>query len=79
MDGDATEEMPTVGSATDVTDFQGARGGQAEGGLRALGFEDVRSEGLTTWWFNRETGACAQITTSDGVYSEVLMVPAEDC
>jgi hypothetical protein len=71
--------MPAVGSSTDVTSFQGARAGQAEGGLRALGFQDVRSAGLTTYWFNRDTGACAAITTADGVYSSVVMVPAQDC
>lgn len=71
--------MPTVGSSTDVTAFEGARAGQAEGGLRALGYEPIRSQGLTTYWFNRDTGACAEITTSDGRYSNVTMLPAEDC
>ncbi|WP_135506431.1 hypothetical protein [Roseovarius aestuariivivens] len=70
---------PSVGSSSDVTSFQGARAGQAEGGLRALGYEPIRSQGLTTYWFNRDTGACAEITTSDGRYSSVTMVPAEDC
>ncbi len=71
--------MPSVGSASDVTSFEGARAGQAEGGLMALGYEAIRSEGLTTYWFNRSTGACARITTSDGRYSDVTMLPAEDC
>ncbi|SLN09684.1 hypothetical protein ROJ8625_00057 [Roseivivax jejudonensis] len=71
--------MPAVGSASDVTSFEGARAGQAEGGLRALGYESIRSEGLTTYWFNRDTGACARITTDQGRYSDVTMVPAEDC
>jgi len=76
MDGSA---MPSVGSPTDVTAFEGAKAGQAPGGLAALGFESIRTEGLTTFWFNRETGACARITTSEGVYSEVVMLAAEDC
>ncbi len=80
MDGSSTDEaIHAVGSPTDVTEFVGAPAGQAPGGLRALGFEAIRSEGLTTFWFNRETGACARITTSDGVFSEVVMLPAEDC
>ncbi|MGG7643736.1 hypothetical protein ACQ5SP_02860 [Rhodovulum sp. YNF3179] len=62
-----------------LADFVGARGGQAEGGLTALGFEVIRSEGLVSYWFNRETGVCAQITTSDGVYSDITILPAEDC
>lgn len=71
--------LPMVGSATDVTSFEGARAGQAEGGLRALGYEAVRTQGLTTWWFNRATGACAQIRTADGRYADVTMLSAEDC
>ena len=71
--------QPAVGSSTDVTSFQGARAGQAEGGLMALGYEPIRSEGLTTYWFNRSTGACARITTSDGRYSDVTMLAADEC
>jgi len=67
------------GPASDIMGFVGARAGQAEGGLNALGFESIRSEGLTTYWFNRDTGICAAITTSDGVFSNVAIVPAEDC
>ncbi|SDF60859.1 hypothetical protein SAMN04488105_1351 [Salipiger thiooxidans] len=70
---------PAVGSASDLSSFEGARAGQAEGGIRALGYEAIRSDGLTTYWFNRETGACASVTTSDGRYSDVTMLPAEDC
>ncbi len=70
---------PTVGSSYDVSSFEGARAGQAEGGLRNLGYIPIRSQGLTTWWFNRSTGACARITTSDGRYSDVTMLPSGDC
>lgn len=64
---------------SDLNDFVGARAGQAEGGLRTLGYEPIRSEGLTTYWFNRSTGVCAAITTSDGRYANINTVPAEDC
>lgn len=70
---------PAVGSSTDLTAFQGAKGGQAEEGIRNLGYEPIRSQGLTTYWFNRSTGACAEIVTSDGRYSSVRMLPAGDC
>lgn len=80
MDGASTDAaMPISGSPADVTDFQGAPAGQAAADLQSLGFESLRSEGPTTYWFNRETGACARITTSDGILSEVVMLPAEDC
>jgi len=70
---------PAVGSPTDLTAFEGARAGDAEMGIIALGFEQIRYEGLTSWYFNRDTGACARITTSEGRYSDVTMLPAGDC
>ncbi|WP_238371147.1 hypothetical protein [Heliomarina baculiformis] len=70
---------PAVGSASDLSAFEGARAGQAEGGIRALGYEAIRSEGLTTYWFNRSTGACARVTTSEGRYSDITELPSEDC
>lgn len=74
-----TAGAPAVGSSSDLSSFVGARAGQAEMGIQNLGYEAIRSEGLTTYWFNRSTGACARITTSDGRYSDVTMLPAEDC
>ena len=71
--------QPSVGSSTDLTAFEGARAGQAEMGIQNLGYELIRTKGLTSYWFNRSTGACAEITTSDGRYSKVTMRPAEDC
>jgi hypothetical protein len=71
--------LPAVGSASDLSQFEGARAGQAEMGIQALGYQAIRSQGLTTWWFNRSTGACAQITTSDGRYSSIVMLPSGDC
>ena len=63
----------------DLSDFVGARAGQAEGGLQARGYELIRSQGLTSYWFNRATGSCAAITTAEGRYSDITMLPAEDC
>ncbi|MCR9086545.1 MAG: hypothetical protein NXH97_07380 [Rhodobacteraceae bacterium] len=65
--------------AADLASFEGARAGQAEMGIQNLGYELVRTEGLTAFWFNRETGACARITTSQGRYSDVTMLPSGDC
>jgi hypothetical protein len=78
-DSGTTAGLPEVGNATDITSFQGARAGQSEMGIQALGYEAVRTEGLTTYWLNRGTGACAQIVTSDGRYSSVVMVPTSSC
>lgn len=74
-----TGGMPAVGSAYDLSAFQGARAGQAEMGIQSLGYERIRTEGLTAYWFNRSTGACAQIVTADGRYQSVTMLPAQDC
>lgn len=71
--------LPQVGNATDITSFEGARAGQSEMGIQALGYEAVRTEGLTTYWLNRGTGACAQIVTADGRYESVVMVPTSSC
>ena len=71
--------QPAVGSSSDLSSFVGARAGQAEGGLTALGYELIRTQGLTAYWFNRSTGACAEIVTDNGRYSAVNMLPAEDC
>ncbi|NOD35877.1 MULTISPECIES: hypothetical protein [unclassified Ruegeria] len=71
--------QPSVGSSSDLTAFEGARAGQAEMGIQNLGYELIRTDGLTAFWFNRSTGACARITTSDGRYSDVTMLPAGDC
>lgn len=78
-DPEPTNGLPLVGSSSDLTAFQGARAGQAEQGIQRLGYKPVRVDGLTAWWFNSETGACARITTADGRYSSVVMLPAEDC
>ena len=74
-----TAGTPAVGSSSDLSSFEGARAGQAEMGIQNLGYELIRTEGLTAFWFNRATGACARITTSDGRYSDVTMLPAQDC
>ncbi|WP_236638266.1 hypothetical protein [Mangrovicoccus ximenensis] len=57
----AASGMPAAGSPSDLSSFEGARAGQAEGGIRALGYELIRTEGLTAYWFNRGTGACARV------------------
>ena len=77
--GSASSGQPAVGSSSDLSAFQGARAGQAEMGIQNLGYERIRSDGLTSYWFNRDTGACAEIITSDGRYSAIIMLPAGDC
>ena len=71
--------QPAVGSSSDLSSFVGARAGQAEAGITALGYELIRTQGLTAYWFNRSTGACAEIITDNGRYSAVTMLPAGDC
>ena len=76
---DPAPGMPLVGSPTDLTDFEGARAGQAEMGIQALGYELIRTEGLTAFWFNRSTGACARIETDQGRYIDVTMLAYDEC
>ena len=77
--GGVSYGRPAVGSEYDLTAFQGAKAGQAEMGIQNLGYEAVRTQGLTTYWQNRSTGACARIVTSDGRYSSVTMLSPGDC
>jgi hypothetical protein len=71
--------QPAVGSSSDLSAFEGARAGQAEMGIQNLGYEGVRTMGLTAFWLNRVTGACAGFTRWVGRYSNFYMLPAEDC
>ena len=71
--------QPAFGSTSDLSAFQGARAGQAEMGIQNLGYELIRTQGLTQYWFNRSTGACAAMTVGDGRYQSVQMLPAQDC
>ncbi|WP_111430732.1 hypothetical protein [Rhodobacteraceae bacterium DSL-40] len=75
----ADSEAAVVGGASDLTPFEGARAGQAEMGIQSLGFRHIRSDGLTAYWLNPATGACAAIVTTEGRYSSVTMLPAGDC
>ena len=76
---DQSPGQPAVGSPTDLGDFEGARAGQSEMGIQALGYELIRTEGLTAFWFNQSTGACAQIVTDQGRYAEVTMLSYDEC
>ena len=77
--GSSEAGRPAVGSEYDLSSFQGAKAGQAELGIQSLGYELIRTQGLTQYWFNRSTGACAEMTVGDGRYQTVRMLPAEDC
>ncbi|WP_424990605.1 hypothetical protein [Fluviibacterium sp. S390] len=79
VDDGASVGQPSVGSSSDLSSFEGTRAGQAEMGIQNLGYELVRTEGLTAYWFNRSTGACARVVTADGRYSSVDMLPSGDC
>ena len=76
---DQAPGLPAIGSPSDLSDFEGARAGQAEMGIQALGYELIRTEGLTAFWFNRSTGACARITTDQGRYADVTMLAYDEC
>ena len=79
-DGTAADSpAPVVGGASDLTPFEGARAGQAEMGIQNLGYQPVRTQGLTTYWRNGSTGACARIVTSNGRYSSVTMLSPGEC
>lgn len=65
--------------AQGLSDFVGARAGQAELGLQNRGYQHYRSEGLTSYWLNAATGECAEIVTADGRYTSADMVSPAEC
>lgn len=67
------------GMTADLSGFVGARAGQAEGGLRVRGYELVRTEGLTAYWYNASAKKCAEIVTGDGRYTSVTSVSPAEC
>lgn len=76
----AKPATPSVqASPTDLSDFAGARAGQAEMGLQNRGYEAARTEGLTTYWYNSAENDCAKIVTDDGRYKSVDKVAPSEC
>ena len=53
--GSGSAGRPSVGSSTDLSAFEGARAGQAEMGIRNLGYELIRSDGLHTHTLSTHT------------------------
>ncbi len=70
-------------TAPELADLVGANGGQAEGQLESRGY--VYKSGSTsgdskfTNWYNRSTGRCVTIRTSDGRYQSIVQAPPFDC
>lgn len=75
---EGTGGQPSAARSPDLSSFDGARAGQAGLGLRNRGCDLIRNKGLTACWFDRSTGACAEIASSNGRYSSVGIVPAEE-
>lgn len=70
-------------TATGLSDLVGAKAGQAEGELERRGY--VYARGSTAGndkysaWFNRSTGKCVMIRTSEGRYQSIVQTPPADC
>lgn len=69
--------------APDVADLAGARAAGGETQLLARGYEARRStvvgEQRYTFWLNARTGRCLSVSTIDGRYGALIIVPAENC
>jgi hypothetical protein len=59
--------------------FVGARAGQAEMGLTNLGYENERSKGLTSYWWNADEATCVSIVTKGGRYKTIDIVKPAQC
>jgi len=62
-----------------LSDFVGARAGQAEDDLVRRGYVLRKTQGLTSYWEETATGGCVSILTNDGRYQSLVYVPAGAC
>ena len=76
---DDTDETTQASSDTGLESFEGARAGQAEMGIQALGYEIVENQGLTNLWYNKMTGQCYAVTTNQGRYASIKARDASEC
>ncbi|WP_411339020.1 hypothetical protein V6U71_13965 [Sphingopyxis sp. J-6] len=69
--------------ASDVADLAGARAAGGETQLLARGyvarFSNTVGEQRYTFWWNARTGRCISVSTVDGRYGVLIVVPAENC
>lgn len=63
----------------ELESFVGARAGQAEMGLQNLGYENERSKGLTSYWWNAGEAVCVAIATAQGRYRSIDIVKPSQC
>lgn len=63
----------------ELESFVGARAGQAEMGLTNLGYENERSKGLTSYWWNADEATCVSIVTKAGRYKSIDIVKPAQC
>jgi hypothetical protein len=75
---DAPEALAS-GSVSDISDLEGARAGQAERGLERRGYQVIKTQGLTAYWWNAFTQTCAEIVTDDGRYKSIKAASESDC
>lgn len=82
----ATLALPLTAGAqpgSDVDDLVGARAAGGESQLLARGYESRTSNvsGATrrVFWWNARAGRCIAVSTTGGRYSNVTMVPADNC
>lgn len=66
-----------------LQDLVGARGGQAETGLKRRGYEYRRgtqqADSAFSYWFEPQTKNCIAIRTTDGRYAAIVYTDKQDC
>jgi hypothetical protein len=77
--GSPTTMTTGAASANDLADLVGARAGQAEEALVNKGYVLARAEGLTAFWWNETSQACARIVTNEGRYESIDTASRTDC
>lgn len=59
----------------ELADYVGARAGQAEGGLNALGYRNIKG----SYWLNSAEGVCVHMPVSQGRFKSVDIVKPALC
>ncbi|GAA4754130.1 hypothetical protein GCM10023264_21630 [Sphingomonas daechungensis] len=76
-------QLPAQEVPGSVRDLVGVKASAGESSLEARGFTYItggtRDDRKFNYWWNRNTKECVRVTTFDGLYEKIAVVPKSDC
>lgn len=79
LPGVAPVGVASTSAPPDIADLVGARGAGGETQLQLRGYDLALTRGLTAYWWNADTGTCAEVVTSNGRYESIASVSPPQC